>query len=224
MNVKITFAPSTTQFGSELYDLTLSFLHQCLGADNQYHDHFSPYSITPPMGGTICDGKLMFPNGAYMEISSVSESFIEDLTKGLINRRATTIGSLHMSGFEVRPITVSKTYDIIKCLTPIVLKKDGAFLTYNASPTLFMENLISQTKKKLVHLGLPTQDIDNFTIEPYQPQYSKDKYIRFKGFVLPTSRLWFIAKGSRDVRRSLCEIGLGNMTGCGFGHITIQKY
>lgn len=223
MRLKLYFGKSDTVFKNDLYDHTLSFLHKCLGENNKYHNAFSQYSISTPLGYKVKGDGVIFPNGGTMYVNSNDVNFINDLIKGILNQQKLSIGDMPYCGMEMFEYDVHSDYDLVRTLTPIVLRRkaDRKYLTYKDG-TDFFSILEEQCKKKLIHLGYE-KDAESLKLIPFHLENSKVKYVKFKKGCFPASQMMFIVQGTKTARKNLYELGFGSITGSGFGNIEINK-
>ena len=224
MRLKLFFTKSDTSYKDDIYDHTLSFLHGCLGKNNKYHSAFSNYSITPPLGYVVEGDSIKYPNGASMYINSNDNEFINNVVKGILNNKSLKIGDMNYCGMEMYEYNVHSDYDMVRSITPILLKnkEDGKYITYKDRDDYF-KLLEAQCKKKLLHCGFNENKVNKLKFIPFHLENAKTKYVKFKKGCLPTSQLMFIVEGDRTLRKNLYELGFGNLTGCGFGNIEINK-
>lgn len=224
MRLKLFFTKSDTSYKDDIYDHTLSFLHGCLGKNNKYHSAFSNYSITPPLGYVVEGDSIKYPNGASMYINSNDNEFINNVVKGILDNKSLKIGDMNYCGMEMYEYNVHSDYDMVRSITPILLKnkEDGKYITYKDRDDYF-KLLETQCKKKLLHCGFNENKVNKLKFIPFHLENAKTKYVKFKKGCLPTSQLMFIVEGDRTLRKNLYELGFGNLTGCGFGNIEINK-
>lgn len=225
MRLKLYFGKSDKVFkGDEIYDYTLSFLHKCLGENNKYHNSFSQYSITHPLGYKMADGGIHYPNGSYMHINSNNDDFLNSIVKGIINNKKLSIADMPYCGMEMTDYNVHSDYDLVRAVTPILLKPKNSrkFITYKDSEDYF-KMLEEQCRKKLLHCGFEENKVNKLKFIPFHLENAKTKCVKFKKACFPASQLMFVVQGDKTLRKNLYEMGIGNLTGCGFGNVEINK-
>lgn len=103
MRIKLKFSKNTEDVPNNL-NVVNSYIHNCLGRNNEYHDKPSNYCISRLLGGSIVNqGKTMsFPDGGYILVTSMDLEFINKLILGIMNNPNLGYG---MTFTSVDPIT-----------------------------------------------------------------------------------------------------------------------
>jgi CRISPR-associated endoribonuclease Cas6 len=93
MRIKISFTPNTEPVPNNL-SVVNSYLHNCLGRNNQIHDNESDYNIGRLYGGKIINGgkTINYPNGGYLLITSLKQDFLNNLTIKILENQSLGYG------------------------------------------------------------------------------------------------------------------------------------
>ena len=229
--LKIHLSGQATIRSKKMCDIVLGYLHGCLGVGNKYHDTFSCYSWSGVHGwGRIEDieetgeKQAVYTHGGHIYVTSNQIEFIQDLLQGLIQHGdSLNINGLKFCGVEMSKFIVHKDYDIIKPLSPIVLRIHKEYLDCTDSERFF--GLLQwQSKQKLIKCGLDPVKVDTLKIEPYDKGSFKIKHFGLKGGEALCNDIMLRISGDRAIRGNLYGMGLGNKTGCGFGNVKVYGY
>lgn len=214
--------------GSGVFDRPLNkevngLINRCLGENNKYHGSFSDYCISSIQGGKMSKGGLlMFPNGAYIQVSSNDKDFINDLVSGIIaNCDNLSIGGLRYKDIDIGAFEPFKEYDIIRTISPLYISKNGRSLTFKDDN--FIEVLTDKSRKKLMHNGLSERVANTLSFSLFHPENAKTKMIEIGKQKNICSQIMLYVKGDKKARTMLYEMGLGKCTGFGFGAVTIIR-
>jgi CRISPR-associated endoribonuclease Cas6 len=195
-----------------------SFIHRCLGKDNEWHDKFSDYSISSLQGGKLINNYLIFDDYPYIICNTDNISLITKLLQGLNENHS--IFDMKFKKVEITEVKVNKFYDKVVTISPILLKdvKTNTKLTYKDGNWLSL--LIKQSKSKLLKCGI---EDDTFDIKIRNILKAKTKTIYVGDVFNPTTMISLIIYGKPKTRQILYNMGLGNSTGSGFGSIKIYE-
>jgi len=214
--------------GSGVFDRPLNkevngLINRCLGENNKYHGSFSDYCISSIQRGKMSKGGLlMFPNGAYIQVSSNDKDFINDLVSGIIaNCDNLSIGGLRYKDIDIGAFEPFKEYDIIRTISPLYISKNGRSLTFKDDN--FIEVLTDKSRKKLMHNGLSERVANTLSFSLFHPENAKTKMIEIGKQKNICSQIMLYVKGDKKARTMLYEMGLGKCTGFGFGAVTIIR-
>ena len=224
MFVKLNFTKNTKPIHIDNYiDALNSYVHRCLGKDNKYHDSFSGYNISSPQGGKLNTntGELSFDNGMYFILSfpDKNSQIFSDLTKGITNGVEFGYG-MKFVGVEILNINVGKEYDWIQTRCPVLLlsKKNNRGIRYDDSE--FIEELTNRTIKKLKHYD-ENINLNGFKITIINTGKNKIKKVKIHNYNHKCNMIRMKIEGDKKTRKILYELGLGNLTGSGFGSLQI---
>lgn len=198
-----------------------SWFHKMLG-HNKHHDNQSVYSISPLLGGTVEKDEPRyekFNRGGYIIISTSDSELIYDIL-------SKSIGTEIFDGMEAYKIDKidNKFYNdqtemfFRTTKSGLVLKSHtgNSFTTLNDEN--FEELLNERTLAKIKKIN-PNIDTTDFKIEVVEHKHNKVFNTIMKNAKIPASNVTVKISGNKDIFEMLYDLGLGNSTGCGYGHI-----
>jgi len=197
-----------------------SYVHNCLGRNNKYHDAANDYSISFLSGGKK-EGKdeLLYEDNAFFTVSSLDEKFINDFLLGVLNNQKFN-ENLSFDNVEQINEKFYNGWNYFLTLSPFLIKY------HNGEKYTFLElddkNLNEKLKKNLINKLSKidkTLDLADFDIKVNLDNFHKIKRIMIKN-VLNVSNLCYInIFTNKKVAELLYNIGIGQSTGSGFGTI-----
>lgn len=223
LRLKIKFESITSPFTKPSEDYIVGCVQTLFGEENKYHDSFSNYNVSGLLGGKVQDdGSMTYPDGCYFLFSSTDEELISKVVNNLFLKKTDLyLREASFEGFEMVFDDINRDYDIVNTISPILLKKDKRYLTFNDED--FLEYLTLQCKKKLQYEGISDKEISKFSIEPFHFENGAVKYTKRKNYALPASNIMLLVKGSPKCRKIIYENGFGNSTGYCYGTIKIKE-
>lgn len=220
MRLKFKFSKNSQPVPNNI-SVTNSWLHKCLGNNNDYHDNHSNYCVSRMSGGlTIENGRYFdFPNGGYIIISSNDTDFI-----GKIMSNVNNVDFGYGMKFEIiQPIQeeLFDGYNFFKTMdTGILLKtfKEGKDYFHTINDEDFIEVLTERTVKRLKSIN-PKLNFDKFKIEITNNvgNYAKRTFVHNRANMSSVCQL--IIHSNKKVAEAIYTHGLGQSTGSGFGTI-----
>ena len=226
MRVKLNITGNTTPVpNNQMY--VNSYIHKCLGVNNEYHDKYSDYSCSHLYGGRVNkkDNTLDFPNGGYIVFTTDKPEILSKLMLGALSNKEFGFG-MEFGGFDHISESFRDGWNHLSTLSPILLKEQneetgrGVFKTIQDSD--FSELLTNRTKNKLEKID-PTLDLSDFKIVvPNHPAH-KVKTVMVKHIFNLTSSCQVSIFTNKKVMDKLYNLGLGQSTGSGFGGIYNTK-
>lgn len=183
---------------------------------NEIHDDISLYSFSWLNGGERLNNGLNFPKGAYWFISFYDESIGKQLIKGALKDPEM------FNGICVREVNIKEeprftSKERLFTASPIVVRKyndkgEAQYLLFNDSKSgkLISETLLSKMKKAGINYDISVC----FDHEYHNPKTKlvDIKGIKHKGNVCPV-----ILNGDPEAISFAWNVGLGHLTGSGFG-------
>lgn len=223
MTIKINFKSSNTIYKNNCLHLVKGwFEHTCLGNNNDLHNKYSNYSMSPMLGYTRCKRGEQFPNGGYIIFSTPSSELMEKVVMSLFNGSGTKVGDMQYNNFEfINDAHIHSDYDIVRTVSPILLKHDDKKITCNDDN--FIAMLTDQCKKKLVANGIEPNKAKTLKLEMFHPENSAVVDMQYNNVHNFASKIMLIVKGNAEARKTLYDLGIGNSTGCGFGTVSVNK-
>lgn len=188
---------------------------------SKYHDSFSDYSISGIQGCRMNSDKsgLIFTNEPYIQITSDDMSVCNDFVCAIINsidNKSVNLFGLHPTRFETFDFPCGKKFDIIKTISPILLKNNGRKITVVDEG--WIEALNENCKAKLKHGGI---EDSSFKIVIGNKENVKRKMVYVGEVFNPCTDGVFTVYGKEETRKKLYNMGLGNSTGTGFGALKV---
>ena len=219
MIIKVFFSKPNVKIPVNNQKQLNSFIHRCIGENNEFHDKFSDYAISSLQGGKLNSDKktLSFNDNPYIVISSENIDFLQTIMMGIQFKNEKLYD---MSVNNIMPCgeySVNQFFDKVITISPILLKdKENKKITIKDDKWINL--LIENCKNKLKHLNI----IDNtFNIEIRNHDKAKEKSIYVGEVFNPSSLVSLKIYGKKKTRIALYNLGLGNSTGSGFGSIKI---
>lgn len=221
MRIKVYFSGSESEMEINNQHLVNSYIHKCLGGDNKYHDGKSDYSVSMLRGGVMGVGgkTLSYPEGGYLVVSSISDEFMGDLLIGLFKNVDFCHGMkfLRVENIEEKCVT---GWNNFACLSPILLKKSVGEKKYKfitVSDSDFVSVLKEQITRKAK--ALLNFDFGDIEIVVNDNCNNKVKNIRVHGISNLASQCNVSVKCHKRVAELLCDLGIGQSCGSGFGAV-----
>lgn len=220
LRLTLFFKPTNKKFDTPVEDYIVGVVQKILGKNNKWHDSFSPYNISSLLGGVVDGNNIIYKNGGYFHITSIEPEFLS-----VISQRITEVANelfLRDMAYDKFLITfenVHTDYDIVKSVSPILLKTKEKYLTFEDDN--FIETLTNHCKAKLLHNGCTNNDIKTFSIVPFHFENAKVKYTKRKNYALPANKIMLVINGKPKCRRILYQMGIGSSTGYCYGTVEI---
>ncbi len=196
------------------YDL-MKLLHKWLGW-NRIHDEISLYSFSWLMGGRVRSNGLDFPNGSNWFISFWDNVNLKKIINGILEQPEM------FNGLKVKEVGIQETPDFrfeekFFSASPILIRKydDNGAATYLLYDDPVSDKLMTETlNTKLRKANLDFNVDVTFDRSYHSPKTKlvKIKNINHKANVCP-----ILIKGSPEAIAFAWNVGLGHLTGSGFG-------
>jgi CRISPR-associated endoribonuclease Cas6 len=204
-----------------------SYVHNCLGKNNPYHNHVSEYSISQLIGGVLIDDKMVF-DGGYFIISSLDMDFLNLIINGIMSNSNLT-ERLKAETVEVIEERFFDGWNHFVTLTPFIIKRivgDSKYRFLQISDKKFAKEIRTYLVDKISKID-STLDLSDFNIEIKKHKNHKPVDViitkKIKGKVVDVKNIGNLCHISiytnKKVARLLYNRGIGQSTGCGFGTI-----
>jgi CRISPR/Cas system endoribonuclease Cas6 (RAMP superfamily) len=169
MILEIKFTKGSKSYSSPLNEKINGFINSCLGKNNEYHGHFSNYSVSSLQGAVINESEntKSYVNGAYLYISSPHSEFLGKIIANLmpmVNNRG--IDDMMVDSFEIKDFPVHYEYDLVRTIDPIMLHGTNDKI-YTFKDEDFIEKLTENSKQKLIKEGIPENVANTIKIYPF---------------------------------------------------------
>lgn len=223
MRIKIYLSANTSEVPVNHQRFLNSYIHKCLGVNNEYHDAKNNYAISALMGGFLNKEKqtVDFKRGAFFIVSSIDMVFLNKILIGAMQNPNFGFG---MTLKNVEHITNEKFLDgwnHFTTLTPFIIKekvneKKYSFITlmdnnFEKKVKNYLINKISKINSKL--------DLSDFDIRIPNHEAHKVKSVMVKNVVNKANKCQISIHTNKKVAELLYNIGIGQSTGSGFGTI-----
>lgn len=221
MRIKIKLSGTSNALPINNQHLVNSFVHRCLGKNNEFHDSFSDYSISSLQGGKWIKGteEIDFSNGGYIIASSRNEKFIHKLVMGLFNN-PTFLEDIKFQGVDYISEKFYNGWNHFATLSPFIIKEyyenKYNFVKYGSEG--FNEKVKEHIVKKLKRLD-PNIDVSGLEVDIPNKKTFKVKKVMVKNIVNHANQCQISIKCDKNIAELLYNVGIGQSTGCGFGTI-----
>ncbi|HJL40976.1 MAG TPA: CRISPR-associated endoribonuclease Cas6 [Myxococcales bacterium LLY-WYZ-16_1] len=199
-------------------------LHKWLGADNDWHDGISLYSFGWLNGGTARDGALAFPEGARWRLSFHDERAAQAVQNGILQDPSVFAGMRVVEAEAQTTPAFSDRY-LFKVDAPVLARRgreDGSreYLLYDDPRA---DKALTHTlRMKMESAGLEEADAVRVRFDHgYDGARTKlatiekgGHAVKHKGSLCPV-----IVEGSEQAVRFAWNVGVGELTGSGFGAV-----
>lgn len=217
------FNKTLEEFKEPLNKEVNGFIMELLGNDNNYHGNKSDYCVSSIQGGVCNDnGTTSFPNGAIVAVSSNDPQVIGQLVESILNETGKLkIASLTYEKMEMTEYNPFSDYDVIRSISPISLKHNGKFYTYEDDE--FIELLQKHCINKLINNGVEEKIANTITLEPFHFEGARKVCVKIGDAKNISSNVMLIVKGNKNARKQLYNMGMGRCTGFGFGFVEVRN-
>jgi len=244
MRIKINFTKNTEDVPNN-NSVILSYLHRCLGHNNEYHDKVNDYNVSNLYGGGLCNNPkyLTFSDGGYFVFSSLNTELINKLLVGLLNNPMIGYG-MRFSNIDHISESFCNGWNHFATLSPFLIyrsieKKKRIFITlegvyklidgkYQITPDdnynfeqVVKEYLINKLKKIDSSFDLSGFDlkIPKMGKNGIEHKGHKAKKVLVNNVVMWGNQCQISIFCNKKVAELLYNIGIGQSTGSGFGVI-----
>lgn len=226
MKFRIHFSSNTERVPFTYPHQLCGLFHHWLG-DNRLHDMLSLYSLGWLQGGEAEKGGLQFPKGAWWEIGVFDDAIAEDLIRGLLLKPFEFHGMQIRKVLPVEPPEWEEGETRFKAGSPILLRRNNedqtkTHILYDSpeSASLIMKRVLT---RKLEEAG--KQDLADSVTLRFDETYPKPKtrLVDIKGIKNKASVCPVIVEGPPEVREFVWNVGVGELTGVGFGSMVAGR-
>ncbi len=219
MRFYLKTTPSTEGIAFDhLHQLT-GCIHKWIGR-NHIHDDVSLYSFGWLQDGKVKDNRLHFPSGARWFISGYDIGMMTNLLKG-INQDPEMFAGMRVDEVRMRPTPEYPSEMRFPVAGPVFIRKnkdDGSrkHVLYDDAEA---SRLLTRTlQRKLSLAGLTTDDhLQTEVAFDTTYQKARTKKVRIKNIDQRASLCPVIVKGTPEAVQFAWDVGVGELTGSGFG-------
>ena len=225
MRLNLTLSPNTDPVPFDHLHRLTGALHKWVGSNNALHDGPSLYSIGWLQGGRAEDGALAFPEGARWRLSFFDDGAAKAALEGLLQDPSVFAGMRVTEAQQQTTPAFSEGYRF-DVDAPVVARRrrdDGSreYLLYDDERA---DAALTRTlRRKMTAAGLDAEP-SNARVRfdrGYDGAHTKlatiekdGHAIKHKGSVCPV-----IVEGPPDASRFAWNVGVGELTGSGFGAV-----
>lgn len=225
MRLNLTLTPNADRIPfNHLHKLT-GTLHKWLGADNTLHDGPSLYSVGWLKGGRAADGALTFPEGARWRLSFLDADAAKQVLDGILQDPSVFAGMQAVEAQQQTTPTFSGGHRF-EVDAPVVARRnrdDGSreYLLYDDERADAALTRTLRRKMKAAELDADPSSVQVRFDREYEGADTKlatiekgGHAIKHKGSVCPV-----IVEGPPEVVQFAWNVGVGELTGSGFGAV-----
>lgn len=223
MRIIIKFSKNTEQVPNNL-NVVNSYIHTCIGRNNEYHNAQSDYCVSRLLGGNIVDGgkNIDYPNGGFIIVTSLNTEFLNKIIMGLLQN--TSIGyGMEFKGVDQVNEEFYNGWNHFKTTSAgfILKKPEGGFYTLEDTniQLVLTEHIINKFSKINPKFDFSTLkiEINNHSSHKVESIYSKS--------VKNISNICQInIHTNKELAEALYNYGIGQSCGSGFGTVYTTKY
>lgn len=222
MRLKFNYTKNTSDVLINNQDFMNSYVHKCLGRNNEFHDTENYYSISSLRGGKLNreNGMLNFENGAYFIVSSLNQEFLNRFLIGVMNNQELFSG-MKFCGVDYIEENFRDGWNHFATLSPFIIKKhkdkkNYTFITiednnFREELKAYLINKISKINQEL--------DLSDFDLKIQKNSTNKVKKVMVKSVVNKANQCHISIRCNKQVAELLYNFGIGQSTGSGFGTI-----
>lgn len=219
MRLQLQLTPNTQPVPYDhLHQLT-GALHKWLG-QNDIHDGVSLYSFGWLRGGDSRNGALAFPKGAIWNISFFDDEKARCLLKGMLDKPVLGFGMELLEIREVAPPAFQEQHYFMTDGSAIVVRQkrlDGS-REYILWDNPNADEILTQSfRRKLATAGFDGEDLSARVWFDRTYCAARTRKIAIKGTQHRGSECPVIIEGTPKAQYFAWTVGLGELTGSGFG-------
>jgi CRISPR-associated endoribonuclease Cas6 len=217
LHLKTTPSQATVPFNYQ--ENLAGALYKWLGDPEEIHQEISLYSFSWLKGGKGSKGGLIFPEGAFWNISAVDKDLLDRLIHGISQTPSLAYG------MEVKEIQIEQEPEFrpegrFLVQSPVLVKRQEEngherFYTFDEPAA---DDLLTET----LHHKLQKADRGDLQVEvAFDRSYrgAKTKVTTYKGIHIKGSVCPVYMKGDPEALAFAWNVGVGNSTGIGFGSL-----
>lgn len=222
MRIKITFTQNTESVPNN-QKIVNSYIHKCIGVNNEYHNTMSNYCVSQLMGGTVSDGgkSVEYSKGSFLIITSENMEFINRIIMGVISNPIFGYG-MKFKSIEHIEEKFYNGWNYFRT-TPMgfIIKKMGST---NRQIGWINDNLNEEIKNHIIRKmskvkpGISCDGLEvNVTDNKIKRRYVKN--VNNQANICGIS-----IYANKELAEAIYNYGIGQSTGSGFGTVYTTKY
>lgn len=223
MRLNLTLSPNTTPVSFDHLHKLTGTLHKWLGSGNDLHDGPSLYSIGWLDGGQGDGGALAFPEGARWRLSFYSDQAAKSVLEGILDDPSVFAGMRVTEAQQQTTPAFSGGYRF-SVDAPVVARRrrdDGSreYLLYDDERADQALTRTLRRKMDVADLGVDPSEAKVRFDRGYDGARTKKATIEKDGHEIEHrgSECPVIVEGPSEVSQFAWNVGVGELTGSGFG-------
>lgn len=216
MRIYLKLRQNTTVIPFNYQELLTGVIHKWIGSENQYHGKPSQFSFSWIQNTKSTKKGVNLNHGAYFFISSLKDSLIKEIVKGVLE------DPKMFCGISVTDVQIANPPDFsdeqsFLMASPVLLKvkQNNAIRHVTVEDEDFEEKLTISFKSKLEKAGITSDDL-TIKLDP-NTNFRATKLVNYKGIKNRSSLAPIIISGNKEQIEYAWSAGIGNSTGIGFG-------
>lgn len=217
MRVHIRTTSNTSPVPFDYQARLVGALHGWIG-ENDYHDELSLYSLSWLSNGRVSAEGLTFTSGASLFLSTPNSDMVKKLIKGIQTNPSLAFG-MKVTEVNLQPTPHFGSSEVFFAQSPILIKRMLEHeMKFYFSHDPESETCMTETlNRKLTRAGLGHLSASVRFDGKYRK--GKKKVARYRNMVYKGTLCPVIVEGDPEAVRFAWDVGIGNLTGIGFGAI-----
>ncbi len=221
MRIKLSLSPNTTTVGFDYQQKLIGVVHKWLGT-NSIHDNISLYCFSSLFNGKIGKNGYEFHNGAIWILSFYDCQYINQIIKNIF-KDATVLNGMSVTDIDIlEDIKFDYgDYHRFSLLSPIFIKRrlqDGNVKFYLFDNEESNKLMVETLKHKMQIAGLEEDESLDIKFD-LDYQAKKTKLVTIHNIKNKCNMCPVLIKGKPETISFAYDVGIGNLTGSGFGVI-----
>lgn len=220
MRIKINFTQTNEVLNINNQEIVNSYIHKCLGKNNEYHNSKNNYNVSMLMGGTLTDDKkfVMYKNGAYIIISSLDMEFINKILIGSMNNLV-FYKDMKFKHIEYINEDLISGWNNFHTVSPFIIKKyiNKKQYTFSKITDSDFKDVVKSHIINKVSKIISNADTSKIDVIIHEHKSNKVKKCIIHGVENYGNRCNISIKCDKNIAELLYNIGLGQSCGSGFG-------
>lgn len=231
MILKVNLTPTNQILPFDYMNKMVGFIHNVLGENNDYHDSFSNYQISPLKNGKFIKEKngLSFNHKPFFYIASLDNEFLINFINNIKNK---TNFIFNMNVINIEPVSndeskinkINENTYIIPVLSGVLLKENinnkTKYYTYKDDDKITSNKMKSILLKasKINNVKISENDFEIYFDQSYKNKKTKLEKIKNINNIVSVCPI-IIKTKKEELINLIRNFGIGQSRGCGFGYV-----